>query len=148
MFRHFSWHSLLWAGRLEVVLLATMLVLHGGKIGRLGRLLKLLRLPSLLLNLQNSLRIATAAFNWLLGLATCGLLRRVAMRLLGSDIDSTIALLPASVSAWRQTHRATSHVHGLTLSDLMTLRGAARRLLIGTTPPLRQHAARGNRMVN
>ena len=149
MLRHFSWRSLLWAGRLEVVLLATMLMLHGGEIGRLGRLLKLLRLPSLLLNLQNSLRIATAAFNGLLGLTTCGLLPSVAMRLLaGSDIASTIALLPTSVGAWRQAHRATSHVHGLTLSDLMVLRGADRRLLISTTPPLRQHAARGDGMVN
>ena len=125
-----------------------MLVLHGGEIGRLGRLLKLLRLPSLLLNLQDSLCIATAVFYGLLWLATCGLLPSVAVRLFGSDIASTIALLPASVGARRQAHRAASHIHGLTLCDLVVLRGADRRLLIRTTSPLRQHAGRGDGMVN
>ena len=81
-------------------------------------------------------------------LVASGLVSSVHLRLLGSNIASTIALLPASVGARRQAHRAASHIHVLTLCDLVVLRGADRRLLIRTTSPLRQHAGRGDGMVN
>ena len=80
-------------------------------------------------------------------LVASGLVSSVHLRLLGSNIASTIALLPAGIGTRRQAHRTAGYAHCLALCHLMILIRIV-GILLGTTSSLLKQPTGGNGLIH